>query len=45
MEILDLMSKIYLNQKTLAKNIFLKLVYVFINSVIEWNFNILNVFC
>ena len=43
MGILNLIRKIYFNQKTLIKNIFLKFVYVFINAVIEWNFNILNV--
>ena len=43
MGILDLIRKIYFNLKTLIKNIFLKFVYVFINAVIGWNFNILNV--
>ena len=32
MGILNLIRKIYLNQKTLNKNIFLKFVYVFINA-------------
>ena len=32
MEILNLIQKIYFNQKTLTKNIFLKFVYVFINA-------------
>ena len=41
--ILNLIRKIYFNQKTLTKNIFLKFVYVFINAGIGWNFNILNV--
>ena len=45
MGILNLIRKMYFNPKTLTKNIFLKLVYVFINAVIGWNFNILNVFC
>ena len=45
MGILSLIRKIYFNQKTLTKNIFLKFVYVFINAGIGWNFNILNVFC
>ena len=45
MGILNLIWKIYFNQKTLTKNIFLKLVYVFINAGIGWNFNILNVLC
>ena len=40
---LNLIRKIYFNQKTLIENIFLKFVYVFINAVIGWNFNILNV--
>ena len=43
MGILNLIWKIYFNQKTLIKNIFLKFVYVFINAVIRWTFNILNV--
>ena len=42
MGILNLIRKIYFNQNTLTKNIFLKLVYVFINAGIGWNFNILN---
>ena len=41
MVILNLIRKIYFNQKTLTKNIF----YVFINAGIGWNFNILNVLC
>ena len=45
MGILNLILKIYFNQKTLTKNIFLKFVYVFINAGIGWNFNILNVLC
>ena len=45
MGILNLIRKIYFNQKTLTKNIFLKFVYVFINAGIGWNFNILNVSC
>ena len=43
MGILNLIRKIYLNQKSLTENIFLKFVYVFINAGIGWNFNILNV--
>ena len=43
MGILNLIRKIYFNQKTLTKNNFLKFVYVFINAGIGWNFNILNV--
>ena len=43
MGILNLIRKIYFNQKTLIENIFLKFVYVFINAVIGWNFNNLNV--
>ena len=43
MGILNLIRKIYFNQKTLIENIFLKFVYVFINAVIGWNFNILHV--
>ena len=34
MGILNLIWKIYFNQKTLTKNIFLKFLYVFINAVI-----------
>ena len=45
MGILNLIRKIYFNQKTLTKNMFLKFVYVFINAGIGWNFNILNVLC
>ena len=45
MGILNLILKIYFNQKTLTKNIFLKFVYVFLNAGIGWNFNILNVLC
>ena len=42
--ILNLIRKIYFNQKTLTKNIFfLKFVYVFINAGIGWNVNIHNV--
>ena len=40
MGILNLIRKIYFNQKTLT--IFL---YVFIKAGIGWNFNILNVLC
>ena len=45
MGILNLIRKIYFNQKTLTKNIFWNFVYVFINAGIGWNFNILNVLC
>ena len=45
MGILNLIRKIYFNQKTLTKNIFLKSVYVFINAGIGWNFNMLKVLC
>ena len=45
MGILNLIRKIYFNQKTLTKNNFLKFVYVFINAGIGWNFNIRNVLC
>ena len=45
MGILNLIRKIYFNQKTLTKNIFSKFVYVFINAGIGWNFNIPNVSC
>ena len=45
MGILNLILKIYFNQKTLSKNIFLKFEYIFINAGIGWNFNILNVLC
>ena len=45
MGILNLIRKIYFNQKTLTKNILLKFVYVFINAGIGWNFSILNVLC
>ena len=41
--ILNLIRKYILTKKTLTKNIFLKFVYVFINAMIGWNFNILNV--
>ena len=41
MGISNLIRKIYFNQKTLTKNIFLKFVYIFINAGIGWNFNIL----
>ena len=43
MGILNLIRKIYFNQKALIKTIFLKFVYVFINAVIGWNFKILYV--
>ena len=45
MGILNLIRKTYFNQRTLAKNIFLKFVYVFINAGIGRNFNTLNVLC
>ena len=45
MGILNLIRKIYLNQKTLTKAIFFKFVYVFINAGIGCNFNILNILC
>ena len=41
--ILNSIGNIYLNQKALIKNIFLKFACVFVNAVIEWYFNILNV--
>ena len=41
MGILNLIQKIYFNQKTLSKNIFLKFVYGFINAGIGWNFNLM----
>ena len=41
MRILNLIGNIYLNQKTLVKNIFfLKFACVFINTVTGWYFNI-----
>ena len=43
MGILNLIRKIYFNLVTLTKNMFLKFVYAFINAVIWWYFNILNV--
>ena len=43
MGILNLIQKIYFKQKNPNQKYFLKFVYVFINAVIEWNFNILNV--
>ena len=43
MVILYLIGNIYLNQKTLIKIIFWKFACIFINAVIGWNFNILNV--
>ena len=43
MRILYLIENIYLNRKTLIKNIFWKFACIFINAVIGWNFNILNV--
>ena len=43
MRILNLIGNIKLNQKTLFKIIFLKFACVFINAVIGWHFNILNV--
>ena len=45
MGILNLIRKIYFNQKTIIKNIFMKFVYVFINAGLGWNFNILNLLC
>ena len=45
MGVLNIIRKIYFNQKALTKNIFLKFVYVFIKAGIGWNFNILNVLC
>ena len=46
MGISNQIRKIYFNQKTLTQIFFfLKFVYVFINAVIGWNFNILNVLC
>ena len=41
MQILYLIREIYLNQKTLIKNISSKFAYIVINAVIGWNFNIL----
>ena len=43
MRISYLIGNIYLNQKTLIKYIFWKFACIFINAVIGWNFNILNV--
>ena len=43
MGILNLIRKIYFNQKNPNQKYFLKFVYVFINAVIGWNFNILNI--
>ena len=43
MRILDLVGNKYLNQKTLIKNIYLKVACIFINAVLGWHFNILNV--
>ena len=45
MGILNLIRKIYFNQKTLTNNIFFKFEFVFINAGIGWNFNVLNVVC
>ena len=45
MGILNLIRKIYFNQKTLTKNIFLSFVYVFINAETGLNLNVLNVLC
>ena len=45
MEILDLIRKIYFNQKNPNQKYFFKFVYVFINAGIGWNFNILNALC
>ena len=45
MESLNLIRKIYFNQKPLTKNIFLKFVYVFINAGIGWNLKVQNVLC
>ena len=38
-----LIGNIYLNQKKPNQNMFLKFACVFINAVIGWHFNILNV--
>ena len=43
MRILYLIGNIYLDQKTLIKNIFWEFACIFINAVIGWNYNILNV--
>ena len=43
MRILYLTGNIYLNKKTLIKNIFGKFACIFINAVTGWNFNILYV--
>ena len=43
LRILILIGNIYLDQKTLIKIFFLKFAGVFINDVIGWHFNILNV--
>ena len=43
MRILNLIGNIYLNQKNLIKNIFLKFACVFINAVIGWHFNIFDI--
>ena len=45
MGIFNLIRKIYFNQKTQTKNMFLKFEYVFIYAVIGWNFNGLNILC
>ena len=45
MGILNLIQKIYFNEKTLTKNILLMFVYVFINAGIGWNFNIPYALC
>ena len=43
MRILDLIGNIYLNKKNPNQKFFLKFACVFINAVIGWHFNILNV--
>ena len=43
MGILNLIRKIYFNQKTLTKHIFFEVCIRLIKAWIGWNFNILNV--
>ena len=43
MRILDLIENLYLNQKKTNQKYFWKFACIFINAVIGWNFNILNV--
>ena len=43
MRILNLIGNIYLNKKKPNQKYFLKIACVFINAVIGWHFNILNV--